>query len=253
MTETTLTRRLNEVRMGFMILTRLPMGEIRGAVPDMGATAWCWPIVGVIVGGLAALVHGVATSLGIPSLVAASVAVLVSVLATGGLHEDGLADFADGIGGGRTRERRLEIMRDSRIGSYGALALGFSLLIRISAIAAIPEPLLPCAFVALAAASRAPMPAALRLMPSARPDGLGNSAAGVSDRGFWLAASVGLLALLPLGFAVGLTTAFAIGLAVFALGLLAKARIGGQTGDVLGAMQQVAELTGWVCLSALLT
>ena len=253
MSDAPLSRRLNELRMGFMILTRLPMGEIRGAVPGMGASAWSWPFVGAAIGALAALAHALAVSAGVPPLLAACIAVLASVFATGGLHEDGLADLADGFGGGRTRERRLEIMRDSRIGSYGALALGFSLVIRISAIAAIPHPSIPFALIALGAASRAPLPAALRLMPRARSDGLGSSAAGVSDQRALLAGLAGLAALLAIGLVSGIITGLVIGLAATALGLLAKARIGGQTGDVLGAMQQTAELSGWICLSALLT
>ena len=253
MSDAPLSRRLNELRMGFMILTRLPMGEIRGAVPGMGASAWSWPFVGAAIGALAALAHALAVSAGVPPLLAACIAVLASVFATGGLHEDGLADLADGFGGGRTRERRLEIMRDSRIGSYGALALGFSLVIRISAIAAIPHPSIPFALIALGAASRAPLPAALRLMPRARSDGLGSSAAGVSDQRALLAGLAGLAALLAIGLVSGIITGLVIGLAATALGLLAKARIGGQTGDVLGAMQQTTELSGWICLSALLT
>ena len=253
MTDAPLSQRLNELRMGFMILTRLPVGEIRGAVPSIGASSWTWPVVGAAIGALAALAHALAVSAGVPPLLAACLAVLTSALATGGLHEDGLADLADGFGGGRTRERRLEIMRDSRIGSYGALALGFSLVIRICAIATIPHPSIPFALIALGAASRAPLPAALRLMPRARSDGLGSSAADVSEQSALLAGIIGLVALISLGLGNGLVTALAICLVVTSLGLLAKARIGGQTGDVLGAMQQTAELSGWICLTALLT
>ena len=90
-------------------------------------------------------------------------------------------------------------------------------------------------------------------MPRARSDGLGSSAAGVSDQRALLAGLAGLAALLAIGLVSGIITGLVIGLAATALGLLAKARIGGQTGDVLGAMQQTAELSGWICLSALLT
>ena len=90
-------------------------------------------------------------------------------------------------------------------------------------------------------------------MPRARSDGLGSSAADVSQQSALLAGIIGLVALLSLGLGNGLVTALAICLVVTSLGLLAKARIGGQTGDVLGAMQQTAELSGWICLSALLT
>ena len=124
-------RALNDIRMGFLILTRVPAGTIAGLVPTMGASAWTWPLVGAFVGGISALVWGLGLYLGLPPLPAAALAILAGTVATGGLHEDGLADLADGFGGGRDKARRLEIMRDSRIGSYGALAIGFSLLIRV--------------------------------------------------------------------------------------------------------------------------
>ena len=245
-------RAFNEVRAGFLILTRIPVGRIGGAVPGMAASAWTWPLVGLVVGGMAAVVHSAALWLGLPLPVAAVLALLTATMATGALHEDGLADLCDGFGGGRDRARRLEIMRDSRIGSYGALALGFSLLIRVMALSSLTGSTGALALVGLAAVSRAPLPAALWLMPPARPDGLGRAAVGVEAR----------RSLLALGLGVGLfalclpaSTWFALpvmALAALALGWLAMERIGGQTGDVLGAMQMVTELAGWLCLSTLI-
>ena len=245
-------RALNDIRMGFLIMTRVPVGTISGPVPTMGASAWTWPLIGAVVGGISALVWGLGLHLGLPPLPAAALAILAGMVATGGLHEDGLADLADGFGGGRDKARRLEIMRDSRIGSYGALAIGFSLLIRVGALASLSLGGGALALVALAAAGRAAMPAALYLMPPARDDGLGHAAAAVSLPVAALALACGVAALMTFGAVPALVTGGLMAAAASALGLLAMRRIGGQTGDVLGAMQQAAELAGWLALSALL-
>ena len=242
-----------EIRIGFMILTRFPMGRIDGEAPSMAASAWCWPLVGLVVGGLAAAVWWMAVSVGLPPLLAATLAILAGVLATGGLHEDGLADLFDGFGGGRDKARVLEIMRDSRIGSYGALALGFSLLVRAAALASLDPGTGVWALAGLTAASRAVMPMALRVMPPARPDGLGKAAGGVGRGTVLIAPLLGLAALLPLGVFPALAIAFGMAAASTALGLWAVSRIGGQTGDVLGAMCQLGEISGWLAVSALLS
>jgi adenosylcobinamide-GDP ribazoletransferase len=187
----------------------------------------------------------------VPLPLAAVLALLAATLATGALHEDGLADLCDGFGGGRDRARRLEIMRDSRIGSYGALALGFAVLIRVLALSSLSGSTGTLALIGLSAVSRAPLPLALWLMPPARHDGLGRAAAGVGARRSLLAAGFGLgfFALCLPGALFALPV---MALAAFGLARLAMARIGGQTGDVLGAMQVVTELVGWLCLSTLI-
>lgn len=243
--------RFDELRMGFMVLTRLPAGRISGEPPSAGDSAWSWPLVGLAVGAISSLVWALALTFGLPPLLSAALAILAGVLATGGLHEDGLADLADGFGGGRDRESTLAIMRDSRIGSYGALALCFSLLIRIGALAALAGGTGALALLGLGAASRAGLPLALRLMPPARSDGLGEAARGVRETTVRAALIVGALALLPLGLGAAILTGGLMALAALALAAHALRRIGGQTGDVLGALQQVAELAGWCALAAL--
>jgi adenosylcobinamide-GDP ribazoletransferase len=175
------------------------------------------------------------------------------ILATGGLHEDGLADLADGFGGGRTRERALEIMRDSRIGSFGAIALGLSLILRAGCLAALAPGQAFWGLIALGAASRASMPWVLHLMPPARDDGLGRSAASVRREIALSASALGFLACLPLGVGVAILTLAAGAAAAAGLAALAQRRIGGQTGDVCGAVQQAAEIAGWCALAAILT
>lgn len=245
------TTTLNQIRMGLLVLTRIPVGEIRGEVPGMGASAWCWPLIGAMVGAAAGAAYALGVWLGLPAHLAAILAILGTVLVTGGLHEDGLADLSDGFGGGREKARILDIMRDSRIGSYGAIAIGFSLLIRISALATLPPCVAVMALIGLAALSRAFMGAALALMPPARPDGLGHAASTVSRPDMLIALALGLAALLPLGLTHAVLVTALCATAAIALAAIALRKIGGQTGDVCGAIQQVAELTGWFVIATL--
>ena len=178
-----------------------------------------------------------------------ALAVAVGILVTGGLHEDGLADLADGFGGGRDRARKLEIMRDSRIGSYGTLALILTVGLRWQAIASLPGQTACWAIIAVAIASRSGLPTVMLLLPPARDDGLGRSAAGGNATGAAFAVLCGAFGLfLCLGLAPAIVVAITMAAAFLVIGLLARQQIGGQTGDVLGAMQQLAELAGWVTL-----
>jgi adenosylcobinamide-GDP ribazoletransferase len=237
-----------------MLLTRLPVGRVIGGIggvaPPMAASAWAWPLVGLIAGLVAAAVHALAHWAGLPPLPAALLAIGTLIVVTGAMHEDGLADLADGFWGGRTPARRLEIMRDSRIGSYGVLALGLSLMLRVTALASLPPAVACAGIVSISVASRAAMPAALRIMPSARTDGLGH-AAGRPGRPQMVAALVIAAAFWLWFFPAAFLPAFALmALAAALVGRIALAKIGGQTGDVLGAIQQVAEIAGWLVLAA---
>ena len=158
--------------------TRLPVPHAVAATgADVARACWALPIAGALVGAIGALVYGLAVWAAIPAFPAAALAVAATVLATGALHEDGFADVADGFGGGATRERKLEIMRDSRLGTYGACALGLSLILRISAIADLTQPaLVASALLAAHIGARAAMPAVMWFVPPAKPDGLSASA-----------------------------------------------------------------------------
>ena len=216
------------------LLTRLPTATLSSTHPAATACVWAYPVVGAAVGTLGALVLLTAMLLGMPQPVAAVWAIAAITLITGALHEDGLADTADGFGGGRTVERKLLIMRDSRIGSYGALALGFSLLARTAAVALSTRP--ATALVASAILARGAMLAPALLLRPARPDGLAASLAAGSRApmlaGLVIAASIAVAA------PVAAVAAFASGVATAAL---ARRQIGGYTGDVLGAAEQLAE------------
>src|ERR1700679_2679481 len=117
--------------------TRLRVGEPSlNASLDIDRIAWAAPVAGVAVGLIGALALALATLLGLPMLLRAGLATAALVVATGALHEDGLADVADGFGGGATPARKLEIMRDSRVGAYGAIAIALALILRVGALTA---------------------------------------------------------------------------------------------------------------------
>ena len=160
--------------------TRLRVGGPGAAATlDIDRIAWAAPVAGVAVGLIGALVLGVTALLGLPLLLRAAFATAALVAATGALHEDGLADVADGFGGGATRARKLEIMRDSRIGAYGAIAIAIALILRIGALAAALDGGFWRATLSLmlvAALSRAAALTPLALLPPARADGAGAAA-----------------------------------------------------------------------------
>ncbi len=242
-----------ELAAAFMLLTRLPVGWLaRGRMPAEFADAvWAFPLVGAVVGGIGGAAYWLAARLGLPPGVAAVWTLAAMLLATGALHEDGLADTADGFGGGRTRERKLEIMRDSRIGSFGALALMFAMAARGAALAAMAVPgHVAAALVAAGALGRGAILILVLTLPPARADGL---ASGLRGRawgrcGFGLAlAGVAGLALPPFGSAVW--TCGAAALVGLALAWIARRQIGGYTGDVLGAASVLAECAVLALLS----
>ncbi len=236
--------------------TRLPLPAFAVEAshpPEPFGRALRWaPLAGLVVGLSGAAALGTAGALGLPPLVGAGLAVAATVLAGGGLHEDGLADVADGFGGGATRARKLEIMRDSRLGTYGALAVGLSLLLRAACLSGLVERggpgLAAAALLAAASSSRGFGLMPLALLSTARPDGLAHGVGRLPPDVFpvacALAAAAGLL-LPALGGAGVARPLLALGLAALAAGgmtRLARRQIGGATGDVAGACQQLCEI-----------
>jgi len=233
---------LSELHLAATFLTRVPLPDC-GLLPPgtLARSMRVFPLVGAGIGLGAGLVFALAHAV-LPPLAAALLAVLAGVLLTGALHEDGLADTADGLGARGGREQRLEVMRDSRSGAYGVLALVFGIGLRAAALAAAPSALAGLgALVAAAAWSRALIPASMQIMPPARADGLG-AGAGLPDATIAAtAAMLGIaLALAGLGLAAPLAVLAALA-AAWGVVVLARRQLGGFTGDVLGAIQQVAE------------
>lgn len=234
-----------------MLLTRLPAGRL-DSVPPLSAAAWAYPLAGAVVGIVCGLAFFGARWLGLPPLPAAIISVAVGVVTTGGMHEDGLADLADGFGGGGDRARKLEIMRDSRVGSYGVIALCLALFLRAVLLAEVLPGHNPIfILIGVGALSRAPLPLLMRILPAARGDGLGHSAAIRIGTGKVVAAGVIglLLAVLFLpGYFFG--TILASVAAIVMTGHLARRQIGGFTGDVLGAAQIACELSVLLTLAS---
>jgi adenosylcobinamide-GDP ribazoletransferase len=243
-------RRLREAQLALMLLTRLPAGQLSDPVPPLGQAAWAFPLVGLLTGVALWATHAAALALGLGALPSALLALAVTAWLTGGLHWDGLADCADGLGAGRDRSRALEIMRDSRIGSYGVLALLFALALSASALAqldgAIPLPLALC----LGVASRLAMVALLWALPPARSDGLGQQVAGIPATSL-LPGLAALALLLPFTGLPGAALLAASAVMALVIGHQARKRLGGQTGDVLGATQVSAETLALLTLAAL--
>ncbi len=244
--------RVSEIQIAVMTLTRLPVGQVSEPVPEMASARWAYPLVGAGVGAIVGLTVILAGGLGLPAMVSAMLGLVAGLFVTGAIHEDGLADCADGFWGGREVSRKLEIMRDSRIGTYGTLALIASFGLRSAAIASLTAVILP--MIAVATLSRFSMVVALEKLPAARQDGLGALAAeGDSQLGLasCLAAVAAVLLLIATGPGPALVIFIAMSAAAAGVASLAMRHVGGQTGDVLGAIQQTSEIAGLIALSAL--
>lgn len=249
-----LQSRLDEAHLAAVFLTRLPLPHLRQPIPSLARSLWAFPLVGAGIGAWAGAVLAAAMALGLSSLLAAVLAVGTTVLLTGALHEDGLADIADGFGGGATPERKQEILRDSRVGSYGVVALIIAFALRWAALVALADSSAMGAAVGLVAAhaiSRASVPWAMILGRPARADGLGASA-GQSSL-FMALASLGIAAGVTAGVgALVLPLCLGMLLVTLAMITLSKRQIGGYTGDVLGAIVILSECaTLVICAAAL--
>lgn len=234
--------------------SRLPVAAPAGAF-DLRRSAGAWPAAGLLLALPPAFLLWLCLAIGLPPAVAALLALALAAGLTGALHEDGLADAADGLAGGRDRESRLAIMRDSRLGTFGGLALVFALLLKATALASLSARPggAALALILAACASRAMALWHWNATLPARPDGLAY-AAGRPD---WLALAIGLgfgaaaaLALLLVFGAAGLLGLLLAAGAVGALSAACVRTIGGHTGDTIGAAQQLAETLLLVGLSA---
>jgi len=229
-------------------LTRVPI-RLRSA-PDLAAAVPWFPVVGALIGAVVGLVAAGLMEV-VPASVAAAVAIIVGLLITGAFHEDGLADTADALGG-MTPERRREILKDSRHGSYGVAAMCTTIVLRIICVASLGP---AAAFAGLVAAHTLGRGAAVAAMVTGRPaphEGLGADYTRVlSSR----SAAVGVLAALAIGALVSGwwvgPLAFAVALGAAAVIRLAHRAFGGISGDLLGAVEQVGECLVLIVVSGL--
>ncbi len=246
---------LAELAAALRFFSRLPVPRLGPAddpasPPRFATVARVIPLAGALLGLPGAAVVAAGALLHLPAPVIAVLAVAALVAATGAFHEDGLADTADGFGGGWSRARKLEIMKDSRLGSYGATALVLALLARIALLAALLEHDALTAALMLVAAGAVARAAALALvssLPPARDTGAAAAAGRPETRSLLLGAALGLAITFALvGPVAGPGAAVAAGAAAFAaawgVARLSLAQIGGQTGDVAGAAEQAGEV-----------
>ena len=229
-----------DLKLAVGFLTRWPV-KLPDQLPAgaMARSMWLFPLVGGVIGALVAGIYDLARHM-FPEWPSAALALTTGVILTGALHEDGLADCADGFGGGRDKETKLAIMRDSRIGTYGTLALILSVLLRASTLTKLNHP--DAALFIAHCLSRTALPVVMRLTPPATATGLAASV----GRPSWLT-NAGALSI-----GIGLTVWFyrvnapsPLLATIAAAGLvswIARRHIGGYSGDVLGATEQVVQI-----------
>jgi adenosylcobinamide-GDP ribazoletransferase len=239
-----------------VFLTRLPFPLIKDGDKKgrLAAAMRAFPVIGAVVGAIAGAALMISAALGLHPLACALIGLATAAWVTGALHEDGLADVADGLGGGDTADKKLKIMRDSRIGAFGVLAVVFSVGIRAAVLGGVPGPgLAAAALVAAAALSRGLLPVTMHVWKPARKTGLA-ARAGTPDQEGWAKAWLlgGLIGFLFLGPWGGLLALLAGVLAAGFIAWLCHGQIGGYSGDTLGAQQQAAEAAILIAAAAAL-
>jgi adenosylcobinamide-GDP ribazoletransferase len=246
---------IGDVSIAVSLLTRVPMPHPDGAMPvGLARAQRAFPLVGAMIGLVVGLVDRSLLAMDVPVLAAAALALGAGAALTGALHEDGLADVGDGFGGGRDRAAKLSIMRDSRLGTYGAIVLLVGFSARLSALASLPAAAIIPGLVVAHALGRAAIPVLAARMPFARDDGLGKSA-GRPETVIAVTAVViaVVIAMLCLPVKTALLAIAVTVAAAAAMAALAWRQIGGVTGDVFGAAEQVAETAVLVLLAARLS
>ena len=253
---------MHQVRLFFIALqffTRLPIpGWVGFEAAWLQHASRYFPLVGVVVAAIAAAVY-YAAALVLPAPVAAVLSTAASIYITGAFHEDGFADTCDGLGGGMTKERALEIMKDSRVGAYGAIGIVCMLATKLSALAMLPPRLAVAALFVAHPLSRLAATALIWKLDYVRGEGKAKPLAQqMTTAEFAIAA---LTCLLPATYilttdamtpAAMLAAIVAAALAALWLGRLFVRRLGGYTGDCLGAVQQLAEALIYIAVLATL-
>jgi adenosylcobinamide-GDP ribazoletransferase len=237
--------RAKELTTSIVFSTRLPLlGATPAAAGDIAKAAWAFPIAGILVGLIGAIVYALAHRIGVPPWPAAALAVTATLAATAAMHEAGLAGTIDGLSRGNTREQKLDIMAESHLGVYGACALVLTLVLRVSALAALPSAhAVVWALIAAHGGARAAMMALLFLLPPARSDGLSPDAGRPPADSAAAAAALGILLLVCcLGFGRGMVALIFALILLAGMTWLSSEQIEGQTGEVAGALEQASEI-----------
>ena len=239
---------MHDAALAMQFMTRVPIRSQRLDPARLSRAAAWFPAVGLLVGGVAALVYMLVVA-HVARMLAALIAVLVMVVITGGLHEDALADSADAFGGGWTREDKLRIMKDSRIGSFGAIALIFSLAGRVLLLASMPASAVAGYLISAQILARfTPLPLSALLKPARAQEGQGRRLAGATS---WFTVGTGAAMATVLAACILRASVWqpilAVALVTGASALYFARRLGGITGDCMGATIQLSEIAVYLC------
>ena len=244
---------LSDVRAAIGLLTRLPVRvDSERATARGAAAAWAYPIAGLVVSLIAVIGMTIISAIGLPAGVAALIGVATSTIITGAMHEDGLADTADGLWGGWDPVHRLKIMKDTYIGTYGVIAIVLSLLLRWLLLTELVHLGAGAVVIAAAMLSRAAMVGVMTWLPNARDSGLSRAVGRPARRIVLIAAGIAIVGAVGFIGIDGICATIAVVVMAVGCGVIAKAKIGGQTGDILGTVQQMTEISVLICLVALL-
>ena len=247
---------IQDFLISLVFLTRLPIPlDIKFTMSAVSSASRCFPLVGVIVGGISGAVFYGSYLLNLSPLLCAFLALAAQVLLTGALHEDAIGDVADGFGGGATKDKKLEIMRDSRVGTYAVVTLILAMGIKAPALSSFGNPGTAFAIIICSAiVSRGMLTWGMYLLRPARDNGLGASAGKPAlITALWALVFTLLLPILVLGPFLGSIGILSAMVGAVLISLVAFRQIGGQTGDVLGSIQQFAEIFFLIALSAVIT
>ncbi len=262
-----------DIRIAFAFLTRIPVpypvnNEGKPIERSLAEASWAFPFVGILVGACGSLVMVLSDTLNLPVYVSALLAITTTIFITGALHEDGLADVADGFGGSHDRDRKLEIMKDSTVGSYGALALCISILLRTILLGGLldwgsmdqvqGEVSYPSLAIAIIIAAhiigRGYAPLIMTHLPLARTGGLAAVARKPklrSSYGGFFITILFVFSLLPTLPAIIILSSPLLVIILFSW--LSMKQVGGYTGDVLGAAVQLCEITVYLAALSYIT
>jgi adenosylcobinamide-GDP ribazoletransferase len=232
-------RKMNQLLFALGFLTSVPVRTPAPQPGDLGRAGVWFPVVGLFIGAILAGAHTALNQVFSP-LLSAALVVALWVLLTGGLHLDGLADCGDGLLATVSRERRLEIMRDPRLGTFGGATLILHLLLKTFAIASLPAPAIIAFLLAPAIARWAIL--IIAGQPSARPGGMGDAFKQGLNRRVYAGAAIVPIVLIALGGWRAVIAAALVHLEVWGIICLTRARLGGVTGDVFGLTVEVSEL-----------
>ncbi len=224
-------------------LTVIPLGTKHADRRNLAAALVYFPIVGLFLGLLLAGCSNVLTSLDFSELASAAAIVILLIILTRGLHLDGLADTADGALSGKGREDVLRIMRDPHIGTMGVLALVSVILLKIMLLVSISLPLKGSSLVLMCVAGRWSLVFSIFVFPYARPEGKAVAlATGINIKIFILATLTALALMIFLGGPMGAVILVIIAIAAYIIGMVIARKIGGMTGDTLGAVNEFTEI-----------